>query len=451
VNRLILLIMAMLWSALLSAAPSTHLDQLLLQIQTTQQQETATRHEREKRFLVDHNEQENMLKAVKTRLAAERVHSKQLRHSFDNNEQLLSDMEAELKRQTGDLGEVFGTVRQTAKDLTALITESPVSAQYPDRTDWLKILGESKRLPDIGELKKLWYLLQQETVESGRVVRFPATVIDTDGHASQQNVVRVGLFTARVQNRYLNYQPETGRFVVLARQPVRIKDQLATYLSTYLGIGEETSNLYAIDPTRGVLLNLLVATPELLERIYQGGIVGYVILALGGIGLVIVIIRLIFLGITGWSIRRQLCRIASPSKKNPLGRILMVAAENPDVDPGNLELQIDEAILRELPRLTRGEGLLKLLAGVAPLLGLLGTVVGMIATFQAITLFGTGDPKMMANGISQALVTTALGLIVAIPLLFMHTMITSRSQALVQILDEQSLGIVAANRELSNA
>ncbi|VAX11441.1 MotA/TolQ/ExbB proton channel family protein [hydrothermal vent metagenome] len=437
------LMIAAVWPILLCAEPANHLDQLLLQVQKAQQQETVSRREREKRFLASHADQKEQLSELKVRLAAEHKRSKHLRALFDDNEETLSDMEAELKRQTGDLGEVFGTVRQTAKDLTALISESLVSAQYPERAAWLRTLSESKRLPDVGELERLWYLLQQETVESGMVVRFPSTVIDTDGYASEQKVVRVGLFNALAQGRYLNYQPDTGRFVVLERQPTRAEDQL----TAHLGIGEGTGAKLAIDPTRGVLLSLLVQTPDLAERIHQGGIVGYVILVLGGLGLLIVIVRLVYLAVTGWSIRHQLRNLTAPSKKNPLGRILTVAVENPDVDPGNLELQVDEAILRELPRLTRGEGLVKLLAGVAPLLGLLGTVTGMIATFQAITLFGTGDPKMMADGISQALVTTALGLIVAIPLLFMHTLISSRSQALVQILDEQSLGLVAAGRE----
>ncbi len=439
------------WPLLLCAEPLNHLDQLLQQVQKSQQQEAATRQAREARFLAAHANQQQLLTTIKAELAAEQKRSQQLRKRFDSNEQQLAELEAELKRQTGDLGEVFGTVRQSAKDLAALINESLVSAQYPGRTQWLQTLGESKKLPDISELKQLWYLIQQETVESGRVVRFPATVINTDGHASEQEVIRVGLFNALAQGQYLNYQTESNRFVVLARQPAQSNNQLMAYL----GMGDEQGDTLAVDPTRGVLLSLLVETPDPLERIQQGGIVGYIILALGLLGLIIVITRLIYLAITGRAIQQQLNHLASPSLKNPLGRILAVAAESRDANPGSgdpkqgdtLELQVDEAILRELPRLTQGEGLVKLLAGVAPLLGLLGTVVGMIATFQSITLFGTGDPKMMADGISQALVTTALGLIVAIPLLFMHTLVTSRSQALIQILDEQSLGLVAAGRE----
>jgi biopolymer transport protein ExbB len=188
------------------------------------------------------------------------------------------------------------------------------------------------------------------------------------------------------------------------------------------------------------LLGLLVETPGPLERLQQGGLVGYVILALGAFGLLLVAYRLFYLTWVGGRIRRQLRNLAEPSTNNPLGRILAVGNGSASNNPANLELQIDEAVLRETPRLTRGEGLIKLLTGIAPLLGLLGTVVGM--------MFGTGDPKLMANGISQALVTTAQGLIVAIPLLFLHTLVTSRSRALVQILEEQSAGLAAMRREL---
>ena len=143
----------------------------------------------------------------------------------------------------------------------------------------------------------------------------------------------------------------------------------------------------------------------------------------------------------------QLLDLSKTSDNNPLGRVLQVAARYPNEDLEKLELRIDEAILKETPAFNRGVRLLKLLAAVAPLLGLLGTVTGMIGTFQSITLFGTGDPKLMASGISQALVTTMLGLIVAVPLLFAHAMIHARGQRFIQILDEQSAGLIAKHFE----
>jgi biopolymer transport protein ExbB len=432
------------WPLLALAEHPTHLDRLLRQVQEAQQRDAAVRKQREQTFLAAHADQKRLLAELRARLAQERQRGKGLKESFQNNETELAALESELQQRAGDLGEVFGTVRQSAKDLEAFMRESLVSAQYPQRAQWFQVLGESKKLPDITELERLWLLLQQEIVESGQVVRFPAQVTDTDGVTSVKPVVRVGLFNAVQGGRYLTYQPETGRSVVLARQPSAADRATAAALSA----ATQGQSELALDPTRGVLLGLLVETPNPLERLQQGGIVGYVILALGAFGLLLVLYRLVYLSWVGARMRRQLRNLPEPRDDNPLGRILAVGNGGNSANPANLELQIDEAVLRETPRLTRGEGLIKLLTGIAPLLGLLGTVVGMIITFQSISLFGTGDPKLMANGISQALVTTALGLIVAIPLLFLHTLVSSRSRTLVQILDEQSAGLAAMRREL---
>ena len=431
------------YSPSIAAEQADTLNQLLRKVQDVEQQETAVRQQREKRFLAARADRKKLLDDLKKNLSAERVRSKHLQTSFDQNEKALAKLEKEQQHKIGDFGEVFGTVRQATKDLATTISESLVSAQYPGRGEWLHTLGETKKLPDVVSLEKLWHLMQQEIIESGKVVRFPASVVGVDGVAAQRQVIRIGLFNALEQDRYLTYQASTGRFVVLVRQPSDNSRELAVDLAT-TSIGYRD---IAIDPTRGVLRGLLVETPELMERLHQGGGIGYIILILGVIGLFIVIGRLVYLAMVERRIRHQLENLNTPSRDNPLGRVLCVSGDNPDTDPKNLELQIDEAILREIPHLSRGEGLVKLIAGVAPLLGLLGTVVGMIATFQAITLFGSGDPKMMANGISQALVTTALGLIVSIPLLFMHALVTTRSKTLVHILDEQAVGLVAASNE----
>ncbi len=442
---ILVLLAGLFWSSLALAEHPTHLDQLLRQVQDAQQRDAKIRLERESTFLAAHADQKALLEALRQKLKTEQERGQTLKASFSTNEEELALLETELKQRTGDLGEVFGTVRQTAKDLAALIEDSLVSAQYPQRSEWFNILGETKKLPDITELERLWLLIQQEIAESGQVVRFPAQVVETNGVANEMEVVRVGLFNALQGDRYLKYQTESNRFVVLARQPSN-SDRQAAAGFTQATEGEAE---LALDPTRGVLLGLLVETPSLLERLQQGGVVGYVILALGAVGLLTVIYRLFYIAWVGGGIRRQLRNLAEPSEKNPLGRIIAISNNNQTTDLMNLELQIDEAVLRETPKLTRGEGFIKLLAGIAPLLGLLGTVVGMIITFQSISLFGTGDPKLMANGISQALVTTALGLIVAIPLLFLHTLVTTRSRALVQILEEQSAGLAAMRREMS--
>jgi biopolymer transport protein ExbB len=182
------------------------------------------------------------------------------------------------------------------------------------------------------------------------------------------------------------------------------------------------------------------------ERIDQGGPIGYTILVIGGIGFLLVIERMITLTLVGRKVRAQI-KSNTVSPNNPLGRVLMVYEENKNVDVETLELKLDEAILKELPALERFLSTLKLIAAVAPLLGLLGTVTGMIETFQSIVLFGTGDPKMMASGIAEALVTTMEGLWVAIPTVLLHSFVASRSGAVVQVLEEQAAGIVALHAE----
>jgi biopolymer transport protein ExbB len=191
---------------------------------------------------------------------------------------------------------------------------------------------------------------------------------------------------------------------------------------------------------------LLVQKPTLKERIQQGGWIGYLILILGAIGLLVAILQFVSLLTVGRGVTQQQ-QSDEVSLKNPLGRVLSVYRANLANDVETLTLKIDEAILRETPKLERGLITLAILAAIAPMLGLLGTVSGMIETFQSITLFGTGDPKLMSGGISQALVTTELGLAVAIPLLLIHSGLSSKSNRLIQILDEESAAIIARSAE----
>ena len=172
---------------------------------------------------------------------------------------------------------------------------------------------------------------------------------------------------------------------------------------------------------------------------------GYIILGLGALGLLLLLERWIYLSVAGRRIARQRQDVANPRPDNPLGRVLQAFEANRQADGETLEIRLDEAVLREAPKLHRGLPMVKLFASTAPMLGLLGTVVGIIETFQAITLFGTGDPKLMAGGISQALITTAMGLSVAVPLVLLHSLMAARSRNLARVLEEQSAGLVAAH------
>jgi biopolymer transport protein ExbB len=293
-------------------------------------------------------------------------------------------------------------------------------------------------LPSIKDLRELQALLLEEMIESGKVVRFETEVEDAGGVTVQRPVVRVGVFNAISESGFLAYHPADRSLSELPRQPAR------RYVGAAKDFFETTSGhaTMAIDPSRGNLLSLVILAPGLLEQVSFGGGVGYTILAMGAVGLIIAFMRLIALQATGRRVRAQRKQTEAVTD-NPLGRVYAVYEANANAGPETLELKLDEAIMRETPKLERFQGVLKVIAGVAPLMGLLGTVVGMIKTFQTITLFGTGDPKLMADGISQALVTTVEGLIVAIPLVFLHSLISGMSKELIEILEEQSAGMVA--------
>jgi biopolymer transport protein ExbB len=190
----------------------------------------------------------------------------------------------------------------------------------------------------------------------------------------------------------------------------------------------------------------VIQAPGIVEQATYGGGIGYVIILMGIVGFIIAILRFLSLRSTGAQISKQL-KTSAVSEDNPLGRVLKVYSDNKTISVEVLERKLDEAILRETPQLERFQGVVKVIAGIAPLMGLLGTVVGMIRTFQTITLYGTGDPKLMADGISQALVTTVEGLVVAIPLVFLYALIADKSRELVEILEEQSAGIIARHAE----
>jgi biopolymer transport protein ExbB len=416
--------------------------QLLEQVRTGWKVESTEIKKREAEFVAAKKNQRKLLKKAKAQLKAEQKRSKELEDEFDKNEALMARLEETLRIRLGTMGELFGVIRQVAGDTRGHLDVSLVSAQIPDRGKQLETLASSKGLPSIKQLENLWFLLQQEMIESGKVVRFPATMVSVHGEKQKVDVIRVGTFNALTEGKYLNWMPEVGQLVELGRQPP------ARFLSTVTDLQEAKEGYvrFGLDPSRGSILSLLVQTPDFLERIHFGGLIGYVIIGLGLVTMLLALLRLLVLVVVGVRVRRQLsCQDVRTS--NPLGRILDVQKQYPDADTEVLEHKLDEAILRESARLERYLWAVKIVSVVAPLMGLLGTVTGMIQTFQSITLFGTGDPKLMAGGISEALVTTMLGLLVAIPLVLLHSWMKSMSTRMVEVLEEQSTGMVAKHRE----
>ncbi|HEX7047558.1 MAG TPA: MotA/TolQ/ExbB proton channel family protein [Gammaproteobacteria bacterium] len=427
-----------------AATQPSDLDQLLEQVRRASREASALNQRREQEFRQARDQQRQLLEQAKAELAAEEQRSDRLRQTFDANEQELTQLTETLRTRMGNLGEVFGVVRQMAGNAKTIVDNSLVSAQIENRGEILSKLAQSKALPTIDELEALTNVYLEEMVKGGKVVRFTDTVVNEDGTPVEQDVVRVGVFNAINNEGFLRYLPETHSLVELARQPAgRFLDMAEELFAAEPGTGPVAM---AIDPTQGQLLGALVMAPSFMERVDQGGLIGYITLALGAFGLLIALQRLIYLFNVNRKVKAQL-ESGKPNPDNALGRVLSVYNENKGDDIETLELKLDEAILKETPQLEKWQSALKILAAVAPLMGLLGTVTGMIVTFQSITLFGTGDPKLMAGGISQALVTTVQGLVVAIPMVLLHAVVSSRSREIVQIIEEQSAGIIAAHAE----
>ncbi|NMH59566.1 MotA/TolQ/ExbB proton channel family protein [Alteromonas ponticola] len=426
------------------AQDAVSLKSLLEQVKQNRVSEARINEQREAEFRSERADKQSLLKKAQADLKAEQDRGDRLQKQFADNDTTLNEKAAELDQATGQLGEMFGVVRQAASEANGRISTSIVSAQFPGRSEFLAEMSEeSKGLPNIKELEDLWFSLQTEMTEGGQVVRFSTEVVNLDGGSSEQEIVRVGTFNLVGQDGYLTYDTENDVVQPLGRQPdgylVDSAQEMVDETSGFVGF-------YA-DPSQGAILGLLKQKATWEERYHAGGVVGYTITVMLIIGLLIGLYKLVTLSIASSKINSQLKNPGNPSSGNPLGRILKVYQENKGADAENLELKLDEAILRELPSIESGINIIKIFAAIAPLLGLLGTVLGMIATFQTITLFGTGDPRMMAGSISMALVTTAQGIIAALPLILTHSIVASRSKSIVHILDEQTAGIVAAHSE----
>ena len=421
------------------------LEQLLEITENDRQASGVINDQREQKFLATRDRQKFLLEQAVARLDQEEKRSVRLQKQFEENEKTLEDIQETLRIRIGNFGELFGVVRQVAGETIAIVKNSIVSLQFPNREKNLTGLAEARGIPSIEQMHDLRVELLREMSQSGQVQRFQKQVVLPGGSIVDAEIVRVGVFNAITENFFLQFVPDTQSLQVLARQPARRYQSMAEDLFA-LDTGYTTM---AVDPSRGQILSLLIQAPGLAERINQGGLVGYFIIFIGLLGLALSLWRLLILRQDGQAINQQLTTDIV-SQDNALGRILSVHNEHDAMDTESLELKIDEAILKEVPKLEKYHSIIKVFAAVAPLLGLLGTVVGMIVTFQALTLFGTGDPKLMAGGISQALVTTMLGLIVAIPLVFLHSVLTSWSGTLIEVLEEQSAGLIARHAERSN-
>lgn len=425
-----------------------NLDQLLDLVREGRARASSENAARERDFQQNKANQAAALRDAEAERTREERRSARLEKKFEDNELLIAAKQEALRERLGTLSELFGHLTAASGDLASNVEVSLVSAEYPGREVFLQELiakmSGSDKLPSIAEIERVWFETLREVREQGEVSRFSAEVATPSGELATRDVIRVGAFNVIDENgQYLSYN--NGKLSELPRQPE------GGYTSAAADLAGASAGLhqFGIDPTGptgGSFLAAIIDSPTLEERWHQGGYVGYAITVVGVIALLIAVVRLLVLMGVSSKVNAQM-KSERANDNNPLGRVLKIHEDAPNMDPETLELKMAEGVLRETPKLESGLTLLKIIAAVAPLMGLLGTVTGMIITFQAITIFGAGDPKAMAGGISSALVTTVLGLLVAIPTVLLHTIVNGRAQRIIHILNEQATGIVAEHAE----
>lgn len=424
-------------------ATAKTLDQLLETIRTSDMRDDAENKAREARFAADRDNQAALLKEAEAEKNALEAKAAAIAKEFEDNDKIISELSQARDAKAGNLGELFGVLRQTAGDFATVARNSILSVELKGRTQEIDRLAQTKTMPPMEDLQRFWYAMQQEMTEGGKVKRFEAEVVAKNGEKSKQSVLRVGPFVAISDGKYLDHATGSPSFSIPQQQPA------SKFGSIGKDFEEETEGYHnmVVDPSRGVLLSLYSQRPDIMERIHMGGWVGYLILAVGFIGAALGAYQMVYLSKVGSKVNQQLLNMGRLTDDNPLGRVLLSFKGNNMVKAGEdaevVELRISEAVLRELPPIQRIQSFLKLGVAAGPLLGLVGTVIGMIETFQVITESGSGDPKLMAAGISHAMIATVLGLAIAIPLLFMNSALSSRSKRIVQVLDEQSTGLLA--------
>jgi biopolymer transport protein ExbB len=450
-KRLIIIIAAGMLSFGMGTATAQEdaasMTELLRLIEQGQARDNREARQREAQFTQQKSQQQQLLNRARAERTRQENQSARLEQLFEDNQAKIVSARAALDERLGALKELFGVLQTVSGDAQGRFAGSLTNIHYPDRVDFLVELGtkmaSANTLASIEDIERLWYELQREITESGQIVRFNSTVTMANGDQENVEIVRVGAFNIVFDDGYLLYDGSTKAISELQRQP-----EQGRYTNSAGDLIDATSGIvtFGLDVTRGSILALLVESPTVTDRIHQGGIVGYCIIGLGLVGLLIAIWRFMGLSTDSRKVTAQLKR-DSASTDNPLGRVLAAYESNRNADTETIELKLSEAALKEMPGLTKGLLFIKVISVVAPLMGLLGTVTGMIKTFQVITLYGAGDPKMMAGGISQALMTTVLGLVVAIPMVLLHTVVSGQSRKIINILQSQSAGLIAQHSE----
>ncbi|MFC6197331.1 MotA/TolQ/ExbB proton channel family protein [Ponticaulis profundi] len=434
--------------AVVTAVPAfaqTSLSDVLSAVRRDSNALTTENEQRLREFRQATAEQESSMSSLRNELAAAEGRGQALANEFAANETQIGTLQAELEEQAGDFGQLLGQFRQAAQESMPVIRNSLASAEYPGRADTLSEIAQARTLPTRGDLDQLPKAILTEMIAQSEVKSFEAEVqqIGAEGQTETKEVFRVGIFNAVTVDGNRFVEMSDGKLQAFAKQP---PGNFSSSMSKLINAGEGEVIMAPIDPTKGTLFDTYGKLPTFNDRIEAGGEVGYVIIGLGIIGVLLGLFKLVSIILMTGSMRST-AKSKQAGDGNPLARVFKVYEAHRKDGVETLEMKLDEQILKESPKIERFNDILKVLASVAPLLGLLGTVIGMIVTFTAITIYGAGDPQLMADGISQALMTTVMGLCAAIPLLLIHAVCAAASRSASQMLDEQAAGLVALRAE----
>ncbi len=432
------------------AAAQSSLSDVLAKVREDARQMSAEDEQRLRQFQQDRASQAARMTDARNALAAAEARANALGAEFDANEARLAALEEQVSTLAGDFQELLGQFRSAAGATMPEIANSIANFDYKDRVAAIAEIAEARVLPTREQLERLPKAMLQEMIAQSEVKTFTATVngIGPDGSNAEAELIRIGVFTAATTDGRKFVEVAKGQgsetfLKVFKRQP---GGNYASSIGALIGAGEGEIVKAPVDPSKGNLFGILGDLPTFADRLNHGGTVGYVIILIAIIGILLGLFKLFTLFTQGAAMRAT-AKTRQAGTNNPLARVLEVFENNKGRDIETLELKLDEQILKESPKIEWGLDIIKVLAAVAPLLGLLGTVVGMIITFTAITIYGAGDPKLMADGISTALVTTVQGLCAAIPLVLLHAIVSSMARSNQQILDEQAAGLIAEKME----
>jgi biopolymer transport protein ExbB len=365
-----------------------------------------------------------------------------------------SDLTRRLTETDAMIQELVGVIRANAKDMDAMAAQNPQTALSGDHPDYLAAVADASRFPGMAEVSGMTAALLRQIRAAGEVSLQKGRVIDRTGRETEAEILSLGPFTAAyrigAEVGFLNYAEGRG-LSALSRLPGRaVRKELARYM-------QGRSDAVPMDIARGAALHQMTHAVSFWRQVPKGGPIGWMIVVIFFVALAMVGERALFLrrrDIDGdaliaaiekhaaerrWEACAQLC---AAERRKPLARVMRAGLDYFHATREEMESALQEAILREIPPLERFLSVLTMLAAIAPLLGLLGTVTGMIDTFHVITLQGSADPRMMSSGISEALVTTMLGLIAAIPIMLLHTLLSRNVDGRIAQMEEKSVALV---------